>query len=102
MARTVAAMKAGRARWLAKLKFEGKPIPFGRKKGGRNLPAEQREQLACEKRRRREGRAVLHQIRAERRVQRKETRRRMADHSRRKARADAGLPYWTPEEWERL
>lgn len=37
MARTLAAMKAGRTRWLAKLKSEGKPIPCGRKKGGRNL-----------------------------------------------------------------
>src|SRR5271154_2678553 len=35
-ARTVAAMNAGRARWLAKLKAEGKPVPCGRKKGGRN------------------------------------------------------------------
>ena len=67
-ARTVAAMKAGRARWLAQLKSEGKPIPCGRKKGGRNLPAEEREQIACEKRRLREGRAVLHQIRAERKA----------------------------------
>ena len=50
MARTLAAMKAGRARWLAQLKSEGKPIPCGRKKGGRNLPAEEREQAAYEKR----------------------------------------------------
>src|SRR5262249_26032011 len=37
-ARTIAALKAGRRRWLAKLKSEGKPIPFGRKKGGHNRP----------------------------------------------------------------
>jgi hypothetical protein len=24
------------------------------------------------------------------------------EHARRKARADAGLPYWTDEEWENL
>src|SRR5690348_3739407 len=35
-ARTAAAMKAGHAPWLAKLKSEGKPIPFGRRKGGHN------------------------------------------------------------------
>ena len=102
MARTVAGMKAGRARWLAKLKSEGKPIPCGRKKGGRNLPPEEREQLACETRRLREGRAVLRQIRAERRAQREEARRKMEEHARRKARADAGLGYWTPEELESL
>jgi hypothetical protein len=49
MARTVAAMQAGRLRWLARLKAEGKPIPCGRKKGGRNLPADEREQIAYEK-----------------------------------------------------
>ena len=63
---TLAAMKAGRARWLAKLKSEGKLIPCGRKKGGRNLPAEEREQVACEKQCRREGRVVLDKVRAER------------------------------------
>jgi len=26
----------------------------------------------------------------------------MEEHARRKARWDAGLPYWTDEEWERL
>src|SRR5262249_25829820 len=29
-ARTIKALKAGRRRWLAKLKSDGKPIPFGR------------------------------------------------------------------------
>ena len=105
-ARTVVAMKAGRARWLAQLKSEGTPIPFGRKKGGRNLPAEEREQIACEKRRQREGRAVLQQLRAERRAdrvrEREEDRRKMEDQARRKARADAGGPYWTDEELENL
>ena len=72
-ARTVAAMKAGRARWLAELKSEGKPIPCGRKKGGRNLPGGEREQIACEKRRLREGRLMLQKLRAERRAQREET-----------------------------
>jgi hypothetical protein len=35
-------MQAGRRRWLAKLKAEGKPIPCGRKKGGHNAPREAR------------------------------------------------------------
>jgi hypothetical protein len=68
--RTVAAMKAGRERWPAKLKSEGKPFPCGRKKGGRNLPAEEREQVAYEKQCRRQAREVLRQIRAERRARR--------------------------------
>lgn len=42
-ARTVAAMKEGRAKWLAKLQSEGQPIPCGRKKGGRNRSIEERE-----------------------------------------------------------
>jgi hypothetical protein len=47
MARTLAAMQAGRLRWLAKLKAEGKPIPCGRKKGGRNAPLEERRLTAA-------------------------------------------------------
>ena len=42
-ARTAAAMKAGRARWLARLKSEGKPIPCGRRKGGVNRSAAERQ-----------------------------------------------------------
>jgi hypothetical protein len=106
MARTVAAMNARRARWLAKLKSEGKPIPFGRKKGGRNLPAEEREQTAYEKRCHREARLMLQQFRVERKArrvrEREEERRKMDEHARRKARADAGMPYWTDEELENL
>src|SRR6516162_4700015 len=49
-ARTVEAMKAGRARWLARLKSEGKPVPFGRKKGGHNRSIEERAQAAWERR----------------------------------------------------
>ena len=106
MARTLAAMKAGRARWLAKLKSAGKPIPCGRKKGGRNLPADEREQAAYEKRCHREARKLSRQMRAERKArrvgEREENRRKMEDHARRKARADAGLPYWTDEEIENI
>jgi hypothetical protein len=70
LARTLAGMRAGRTRWLARLKSEGKPIPCGRKKGGRNLPAEERAQVAYEKQCRRQAREVLRQIRAERKARR--------------------------------
>jgi hypothetical protein len=106
MARTLAAMKAGRTRWLAELKAAGKPIPCGRKKGGRNLPKAEREQVAYERQCHREARKLSRQIRTERKArrvrERGETRRRIEDHARWKARADAGLPYWSEEEWENL
>jgi hypothetical protein len=37
-ARTIAAMVEGRRRLLEKLKAEGKPVPWGRKRGGVNRP----------------------------------------------------------------
>jgi hypothetical protein len=99
-------MKAGRALWLAKLKSEGKPIPFGRKKGGHNRPLEEREHDAYLLQCRRDSQRIKHQMRAEQKARRararEEARRRMEEHARRKARWDAGLPYWTDEEWENL
>jgi hypothetical protein len=79
MARTLAAMKAGRARWLARLQSEGKPIPCGRKKGGRNLPKDERAHAAYVKECHRQSRRLFRQIRAERkarRIQDREERRR--------------------------
>jgi hypothetical protein len=109
MARTIAAMKAGRLRWLAQLKSEGKPIPCGRKKGGRNAPLKERERAAyvreCERKYLdvvRRTRAERKARRAQRRQEREDTRRRMDEHARRKSRMDAGLPYWTEGEWEKL
>jgi hypothetical protein len=85
LARTIAAMMVGRARWIRNLRDEGRPIPCGRKKGGRNLPLEEREQVACDKRRRRQARHLLHRIRAERKSrrvrEREETRRRMEERA---------------------
>lgn len=108
-ARTIEALKVGCRRWLAKLKSEDKPIPFGRKKGGHNRPLEEREHDAYVQQCRRESRRIKHQMRAElkarrerERQEREEARRRMEEHARRKARWDAGLPYWTDEEWEKL
>jgi hypothetical protein len=42
-ARTIAAMVEGRRRLLEKLKAEGKPVPWGRKKGGVNRSAVERQ-----------------------------------------------------------
>jgi len=41
MANTIAAMVEGRKRWLAELKARGEPVPFGRRRGGRNRSREQ-------------------------------------------------------------
>ena len=108
-ARTIEAMKAGRARWLARLKSEGKPIPFGRKKGGHNRPREKREHDAYFRQCRRDSRRMANQMRADRkarrarqRQERDDARHKMEEHARRKARADAGLPLWTEEEVESL
>jgi hypothetical protein len=104
-ARTVAALKDGRDRWLAKLKLEGKPIPCGRKKGGRNRSNEERERAAYEKRCARERRDALHQTRTgrkSRRVERRQERKVAADLASRRERFHAGLPFWTDEEWESL
>jgi hypothetical protein len=109
MARTIAAMKAGRLRWLAQLKSEGKPIPCGRKKGGRNAPLKEREHAAYVRECERKYREVVHRTRAERkarraqrRQEREEAHRRIEEHARRKTRAAAGLSYWTEEEWDSL
>jgi hypothetical protein len=42
-ARTIAAMVEGRRRLLEKLKAEGKPVPWGRKRGGVNRSAAERQ-----------------------------------------------------------
>jgi hypothetical protein len=101
--------KSRRRRWLAKLKSEGKPIPCGRNKGGRNAPPEERQHAAyvreCDRKYQdvlRRGRAERKARRAQRRQEREDTRRRMREHARRKVRMDAGLPYWTDEEWKKL
>src|SRR5215472_4598327 len=70
MARTLAAMQAGRRRWLTKLKAEGKPIPCGRKKGGHNAPREEREHAAYLRKMDREFRKIDLRSRAERNARR--------------------------------
>jgi hypothetical protein len=109
MARTLSAMQAGRLRWLAKLKAAGQPIPCGRKKGGHNLPKEEREQRDYEERCFRFAREDRRQMAIERKArrqreheEREEDRRRAADHARRQALIEASLPRWMREEWEKL
>jgi len=70
-ARTIAAMVAGRDRWIARMRAQGEPIGCGRHRSGRNSSLEEREQAAFEKRRKREARAVRRQIRAEREAHRR-------------------------------
>ena len=91
------------------MKAEGKPMPCGRKRGGCNAPLGERERAAyvreCERKYRdvvRRGRVELKARRAQRRQEGENTRRKMEEHAQRKARVDAGLPYWTDEEWEKL
>ena len=106
MVRTVAAMKAGRLRWLAKLKSEGKRVPCGRKKGGRNRPAEERERAAREEKWLRDCQRMAQRLRTTNRKalreQRRHERQVAADLALRRERFRAGLPFWTEEEWERL
>ena len=106
MARTVAALKAGRVKWLAKLKSEGKPVPCGRKKGGRNRPAEERERAAREEKWRRDCQRMAQRLRTTNRKALRDQRRQQqelaADLALRRERFRAGLPFWTEEEWKRL
>jgi hypothetical protein len=98
-------MKAGRVRWLAKLRAEGKPVPCGRKKGGRNRPAEVRERAAREAKWQRDCQRMAQRLRSTRkahREQRRQERQVAADLALRRERFRAGLPFWIEEEWERL
>jgi hypothetical protein len=64
MANTVAAMVEGRRRWLKDLKDRGEPVPFGRKRGGRNRSSEERDQA----RRDEEGKRAVRRVRHESRI----------------------------------
>jgi hypothetical protein len=76
-----------------------KPIPCGRKKGGRNRSIEQRKQAAYEKQCARDWhRVVLLNQRQVHRAQRWEDHKNEA----RRKRVHAGGPFWTDEEWEAL
>jgi hypothetical protein len=75
MARTVAAATVGRMKWLARLRAEGKSVPFGRKKGGKNRSKDEREHAEYERHCHRDARDVHRRIRAERKALRRERRR---------------------------
>jgi hypothetical protein len=88
---------------MAELKAEGKPIPFGRKKGGRNRSREERQPAAWEKAMRARVAGRFHQsqdaprpLRAQQRRERKSA----AADAARLERFQAGGPFWTDEEWE--
>jgi hypothetical protein len=76
-------MKAGRARWLAQLRAEGKPIPCGRKKGGHNRSIEEHAQAAWERQCMREWRDACRQNRSDRKKHRDQGRQ--------------GGPFWTDD-----
>jgi hypothetical protein len=95
-------MKAGRARWLAKLKAEGKPVPFDRKKGGHNRSIEDRAQAAWERQCMREWREGSRQNRSDRKTRRRQEREIAADLAMRRDRSNAGGQFWTDEEWKSL
>jgi hypothetical protein len=81
-----------------------KPVPFGRKKGGRNRSREEREQAAYEKKCAQEWRDAFHQNRKDRKSlrsrQRQERKSAIADAARME-RFQAEV-HWTDEEWEAL
>jgi hypothetical protein len=105
-ARTVAAMVEGRRRLLEKLKAEGKPVPWGRKRGGVNRSAAERQLARATKqqaRARRDLQAFLSQkFRRRRRVAReivkREVERLLAEHKEQRRRLR--LPPLSPEQRE--
>jgi hypothetical protein len=97
-ANTIAAMAEGRRRWLAKLKAEGKPVPFGRKRGGKNRALDERAAAAHAREERRTLRRVEHQSRADKRARREARRQQREEQRELQHRHDAfqaGLPFWS-------
>ena len=105
-ARTVAAMIEGRRRLLEKLKAEGKLVPWGRKKGGVNRSAAERQLARATKqhaRARRDLKAFLsekfrRQRRQARGVAKVEIERLLAEHDAQRRRMN--LPPLSPEQRE--
>jgi hypothetical protein len=89
-------MKAGRARWLAGLKARGEPIPFGRRRGGKNRSPEQIDEARPEDEGRREWRAYRIRENAERKARRAKRRQDgagLAEQHRRHDGFQAGQPW---------
>jgi hypothetical protein len=105
-ARTVAAMVDGRRRLLEKLKAEGKPVPWGRKRGGVNRSAAERQLARATKQHaqaRRDLEAFLsqkfrRQHRQAREVAKGEIERLLAEHEEQRRRLR--LPPLSPEQRE--
>jgi hypothetical protein len=105
-ARTIAAMVEGRRRLLEKLKAEGKPVPWGRKRGGVNRSAAERQLAQASKqhaRARRDLEAFLsekfrRQRRQAREMVKREVERLLAEHEEQRRRLR--LPPLSPEQRE--
>jgi hypothetical protein len=105
-ARTVAAMVEGRRRLLEKLKAEGKPVPWGRKRGGVNRSAAERQLARASKqhaRARRDLEAFLsekfrRQRRQAREIVKREVERLLAEHDEQRRRLR--FPPLSPEQRE--
>ena len=105
-ARTTAAMVEGRRRLLEKLKAEGKPVPWGRKRGGVNESAAERQLARASKERARAQRDLKEflsqkfrrQRRQAREVVKREVERLLAEHEEQRRRLR--LPPLSPEQRE--
>jgi hypothetical protein len=105
-ARTIAAMVAGRRRLLEKLKAEGMPVPWGRKRGGVNRSAAERELARATKQHARAqrdlkeflSRKFWRQRRQAREVAKGEIERLLAEHEEQRRRLR--LPPLSPEQRE--
>ena len=103
-ARSVAAMVEGRRRLLERLKAEGKPVPWGRKKGGVNRSAAERELARATEQHARARRDLKEfiaqkfrrQRRRARQTVRREVERLLAEHE--EERRQFRLPRLSPEE----
>ena len=105
-ARTIAAMVEGRRRLLEKLKAEGKPVPWGRKRGGVNRSAAERQLAQASKQHARARRDLneflsqkfRRQRRQAREVAKHEVQRLLAEHEEQRCRLR--LPPLSPEQRE--
>jgi hypothetical protein len=105
-ARTIAAMVEGRRRLLEKLKAEGKPVPWGRKRGGVNRSVAERQLAQASKQHARARRDLneflsqkfRRQRRQAREVAKREIERLLAEHE--EQRRSLRLPPLSPEQRE--
>ena len=97
MVNTLAAMKAGRARWLAARKAAGLPLTMGRKRGGKNRSLEERaasERHVEERRSQRAAMIKLNDLRKSEKLGRRQQLDEAAELERRHARFKSGGSFW--------